>query len=70
MDDWSGNQRNLQRHFLQKGYERKTHVVIPASQGVCIEEVGAIGKVYIAVVLLSKKVCRDSESGRMIFQGK
>ena len=50
-DDWSGNRKTLQRQFVQGGYERQTHAVVPASWGVYVEEVGSIGKVYIAVGL-------------------
>ena len=41
--------QTLQRHFVRGGYEQKIHDVVPDSQGVGVEEVGAIGKVYIAV---------------------
>ena len=69
VDDWSGNRRTLHRQFLQGSYERKIHAVVLASQGVCVEEVGDIGKLYIAVGILSRKVCQDYEYVKMVFQG-
>ena len=48
-DDCSGNWRTIQRNFVLGGCERQTHVVTPTSQEVCVEEVGAIGKVDRAV---------------------
>ena len=50
-DDWSGNLWTLQRKFVQGGYEQKIHAIIPASQGVCVEDVVAIGKGNRAVGL-------------------
>ena len=43
-DDWSGNQRNLQRHCVQGGYERQTHSIVPASLGAGVEDIGELNR--------------------------